>query len=155
MMKSPVLWSRRSQITGDTIIAYIDSGKVQKVVVPNDALIVSRSGPEKANLFNQVQGRTLIAFLVNEELDNAIVKPDAECIYYPTDESGAYIGASEAQSERMKIFFEKGDIHKILMEQEVKQKLSPFNKIDISTMRLSRFQWLEKLRPKSLFELFE
>jgi lipopolysaccharide export system protein LptA len=155
MMKSPVLWSRRSQITGDTIIAYIDSGKVQKVVVPNDALIVSRSGPEKANLFNQVQGRTLIAFLVNEELDNAIVKPDAECIYYPTDESGAYIGASEAQSERMKIFFEKGDIHKILMEQEVKQKLSPFNKIDISAMRLSRFQWLEKLRPKSLFELFE
>jgi hypothetical protein len=41
------------------------------------------------------------------------------------------------------------------MEQEVKQKLSPFNKIDISAMRLSRFQWLEKLRPKSLFELFE
>lgn len=155
MMKSPVLWSRRSQITGDTIIAYIDSGKVQKVVVPNDALIVSRSGPEKANLFNQVQGKTLIAYLVNEELDNATVKPDAESIYYPTDESGAYIGVSQSKSERMKIFFSKGDIDKLLLEQEIKQTLSPLNKIDIATMRLSRFQWLEELRPTSIAELFE
>lgn len=155
MMKSPVMWSRRSQITGDTIIAFIDSGKIDKIVVPNDALIVSRTGPEKADLYNQVQGRTLIAYMVNEELDNATVKPNAECIYYPTDEAGAYIGASEAKSERMKIFFSKGDIDKILMEQEVKQTLSPLDKITISTMRLSRFQWLEKLRPTSIAELFE
>lgn len=155
MMKSPVLWSRRSQITGDTIIAYIDSGKVQKVVVPNDALIVSRSGPEKADLYNQVQGKTLVAYLVNEELDNATVKPDAESIYYPTDESGAYIGVSQSQSERMKIFFAKGDIDKLLLEQEIKQTLSPLNKVDIPSMRLSRFQWLDALRPKSIAELFE
>jgi lipopolysaccharide export system protein LptA len=155
MMKSPVLWSRRSQITGDTIIAFIDSGKVQKVVVPNDALIVSRSGPEKANLFNQVQGKTLVAYLVNEELDHATVKPDAESIYYPTDESGAYIGVSQSKSERMKIFFSKGDIDKLLLEQEIKQTLSPLNKIDILSMRLSRFQWLEELRPTSIAELFE
>lgn len=155
MMKSPVLWSRRSQITGDTIIAYIDRGKVQKVVVPNEALIVSRSGPEKANLFNQVQGKTLVAYLVNEELDHATVKPDAESIYYPTDESGAYIGVSQSKSERMKIFFSKGDIDKLLLEQEIKQTLSPLQKIDIPTMRLSRFQWLEELRPTSIAELFE
>jgi lipopolysaccharide export system protein LptA len=155
MMKNPVVWSRRSQITGDTIIAYIDSGKISKIRVPNDALIVSRSGPERASLFNQIQGRTLIAFFVNEELDNAIVKPEAESIYYPTDESGAYIGASQSQSERMKIFFSQGEIEKILQEQEVKSTLSPLNKIDIPTMRLSRFQWLEELRPRSILELFQ
>lgn len=155
MMKSPILWSRNSQITGDTIIAFIDSGKVQKIVVPNDALIVSRTGPEQADLFNQVQGRTLTAYMVNEELDRAIVRPDAESIYYPTDEAGAYIGASRSTSERIKIFFAKGDISKLLLEQEVKETLSPFSKFEISTMRLSRFQWLEKQRPLSIAELFE
>jgi lipopolysaccharide export system protein LptA len=155
MMKNPAMWSRHSQITGDTIIAFIKDGKVDKIVVPNDALIVSRTGPEKANLYNQVQGRTLIAYMVNEELDHATVKPDAECIYYPTDETGAYIGASEAKSERMKIFFAQGEIDKILMEQEIKQTLSPLDKITISQMRLSRFQWLEKLRPTSIAELFD
>ncbi|MCC6185723.1 MAG: hypothetical protein IT256_01080, partial [Chitinophagaceae bacterium] len=155
MMKSPVLWSRRSQITGDTIIAYIDSGKVQKVRVPNDALIVSRSGPEQANLYNQIQGQTLTAYFVNEALNNALVKPDAESIYYPTDESGAYIGASQATSESMRIFFAEGEIEKIVQEQDVKSTLSPIRKIDIATMRLSRFQWLEEQRPLSIAELFE
>lgn len=155
LMKNPVLWSRKSQISGDTIIAFIQSGKVSKVVVPNDALIVSRSGPEQANLYNQVQGKTLIAYMVNEALDNAIVKPDAESIYYPTDDSGAYIGVSQSQSERMKIFFKEGKINKLLLEQEVKQTLSPLNKIDIPNMRLSRFKWLDEYRPKSIIELFE
>lgn len=155
MMKSPVLWSRKSQISGDTITAFVEDGKVQKVVVPNEALIISRSGPEQANLFNQVQGKTLIAYMVNNELDFAIVKPNAESIYYPTDESGAYIGASQSQSERMKVFFSKGDIKKLLLEQEVKQTFSPFSKIDIESMKLSRFKWLEQLRPRSVIELFE
>ena len=155
LMKNPVLWSRKSQISGDTIIAFIQSGKVSKVVVPNEALIVSRSGPEQANLFNQVQGRTLIAYMANEALDNAIVKPDAESIYYPTDDSGAYIGVSQSQSERMKIFFKEGKINKLLLEQEVKQTLSPLHKIDIPNMRLSRFKWLDEYRPKSIIELFE
>lgn len=155
MMKEPILWSRRSQITGDTIVAYIDSGKVRKVVVPHEALIVSRTGPEKANLFNQVQGRTLTAYLLNDELDYATVKPEAESIYYPTDESGAYIGASQSKSERMKIYFSKGEIDRLLLEQEIKQTLSPLQKINIGTTRLSRFKWLDHLRPLSIEELFE
>lgn len=155
MMKMPILWSRRSQITGDTIIAFIDSGKIQKVHVPNDALIVSRSGPEEANLFNQIQGRSLTAYIVNDELDHAVVRPDAESIYYPTDASGAYLGASQSKSERMNIYFSKGEIDKILLIQEIKQTLSPFSKIDINAMKLSRYQWLEIQRPRSIAELFE
>jgi lipopolysaccharide export system protein LptA len=155
MMKNPVLWSRKSQISGDTIIAHIKEGKVNKIRIPNAALIVSRSGPEQAQLYNQVQGKTLIAYLVNEALDNAIVKPDAESIYYPTDESGAYIGASQSQSERMKIFFKDGEISKLLLEQAIKQTLNPLDKIDIPSMKLSRFKWLENQRPKSIYELFE
>ncbi|MBL7712984.1 MAG: hypothetical protein JNL13_10980 [Chitinophagaceae bacterium] len=155
MMKTPILWSRKSQITGDTVIAFLKNGKVDKVVVPNEALIVSRTGPEKANLFSQVQGRTLIAYLVNEELDHAIVKPEAESIYYPTDESGAYIGGSQSKSEKMTVFFAHGDIEKLLLEQEVKTTMTPFSKMNIDAMKLSRFQWLEEQRPLSIEELFK
>lgn len=155
MMKNPVIWSRKSQISGDTIMAFIKDGKVNKIRIPNAALIVSRSGPEQAQLFNQVQGRTLIAYLVNEALDNAIIKPDAESIYYPTDESGAYIGVTQAQSERMKIFFKDGEINKLLLEQSIKETLNPLDKIDIPSMKLSRFKWLEDQRPKSIIALFE
>lgn len=155
MMKQPIIWSRGSQVTGDTIKAFIDSGKISKIVVPNEALIVSRSGPERAGLFNQIQGRTLTAYLANDELDFALVKPDAECIYFPTDEDGAYLGVSQSKSERMKVYFSKGEIDRIFQIQEVDGTLTPLRKVSLSTLRLSRFQWLDKLRPRKLSELFE
>lgn len=155
MMKQPIVWSRGSQITGDTIKAFIDSGKISKITVPNEALIVSRTGPERAGLYNQIQGRTLTAYLVNDELDFALVRPDAECIYFPTDESGAYLGVSQSKSERMKVYFSKGEIDRIFQIQEVDGTLTPLRKVNLNTLRLSRFQWLDKLRPKKLSELFE
>lgn len=155
MMGSPVAWFRKGQVTGDTILAYMDSGKVKKIYIPNNALLISQSGPDKAQMYDQVQGKTLTAFLVNNAIDRAIVWPNAECIYYTKDEAGAYLGVDQAQSERMKVFFKKEGMDRILFEQEVKHTLSPLTKVNISEMKLSRFQWLDTLRPKKLSELFE
>lgn len=155
MMKNPVVWTRKSQLTGDMIIAYMDSGKVRKIYIPENALLVSQSGPPKAQLYDQVQGKTLTANLINNALTDAVIKPNAESIFYPTDDSGAYIGASQAQSERMKAFFNERKIDKILLEQEVRQTLTPMKQVDIPNMRLSRFKWLDSLRPRSIYELFE
>jgi lipopolysaccharide export system protein LptA len=155
MMKDPVMWARRSQISGDTIIAYLDSGKIKRVFIPNNALLVSQTGPEKAALFNQVQGKTITGNLQNNALTDALVRPNAETIYFPTDESQAYIGVDEAQSDRMRAFFGDGKITRILMEQQVKQTLTPLEQADLPSMRLSRFKWLEPQRPKSIGELFE
>ncbi len=155
MMKIPIVWTRKSQLTGDIILAYMDSGKVKKVFIPENALMVSQTGPDKAKLFNQIQGKTLTANLINNALTDALVKPNAESIFFPTDESGAYIGASEAQSERMKAFFKDNKIDKILLEQEIKQTMTPLEKADLPNLHLSRFKWLNDYRPKSLLELFE
>lgn len=155
MMKEPVIWARKSQISGDTIIAYLDSGKVRRVFVPNNAFLASQTGPDQAKLFNQIQGKTMTGNLKNNALTDALVKPNAEAIYFPTDDDQAYIGADEAQSERMSAFFADGKITRILMEQQVKQILTPLEQADLPGLHLSRFKWLENLRPKSILELFE
>ncbi len=154
MMGAPVAWSRESQITGDTLLLYMDSSQVRRLFVPGNALLVSRSGPPKANLFDQVQGKTLNAFFKNNQVDHMVVFPAAECIYYAKDEHGAYLGVNQASSERMKVFFKDNKIKRIIFEQEVKQKMSPLNKVSLPGMRLSRFQWLEERRPASKEALF-
>jgi hypothetical protein len=55
----------------------------------------------------------------------------------------------------MKVYFRDSKIHRIIFEQEIKQKMTPLDKAVLSTMRLSRFQWLEEKRPKSKAELFK
>lgn len=155
MMYSPVVWSRKSQITGDTIILRMDSSKLRNIYIPNNATIVSQSGPDKAKMYDQVQGKTLFGAFENNELTHVVVKPNAECIYYSKDDYGAYLGVNQAQSERMRIFFDDRAISRIVFEQDVHQSLTPLDKADIPALRLSRFKWLADKRPQSKEELFK
>ncbi len=154
LMYDPVAWSRESQVTGDTLLLQNDSGRLKSLYIPANAFVVSRSGPEKAQLYNQVQGKTLRGFFTNNVLTHIVVRPSAESIYYPTDDSGAYLGVNQAESERMTVYFEDQKIHRIYLEQEPKQKMTPMTQADFSAMRLSRFRWRAAERPRSVEELF-
>lgn len=155
MMYNPVSWSRNSQITGDTILMQLDSASLKKLYVPNNALIVSQSGPEKANMFDQVQGRTLTAYFNKKNITRMIVQPNAECIFYNKDDAGAYLGVSQANSVRMLIYFNDEKVNKIKFEQDMHQTMTPLDKADITGMKLSRFIWRRDERPKSKEELFK
>lgn len=155
MIKDPVAWFRQSQVTGDTILAFLENNKVKKVFIPNNALLIQQSGPAKAQMFDQIQGKTLTANFVNDKMDNAIVFPNAECIYFSKDEVGAYLGVVQGQSERMRVTFKDEEVNNVYFEQDPKHTMSPLTKVNISETRLSRFQWLDAKRPKSLSELFE
>jgi len=155
MMYDPIAWSRNSQITGDTIRLHMDSGKLKKLYVPNNAFVVSQSGPAKAQLFDQVQGKTLTANFVDNEIDNMLVKPNAESIYYSKDDDSAYVGVEQAQGEKMIVLFSGQAISKIKYDQDVKVIMTPLEQADLPTMRLSRFRWLIDKRPKSREELFQ
>jgi lipopolysaccharide export system protein LptA len=155
MIYDPILWSRKSQITGDTILLYTDSSKLKKLYVPDKAFVVSQSGPDKAKLYDQVQGKTLTGYFEDNAIREVIVKPNAEAIQYSKDDNDAYIGVNQASSVRMKVLFKEQQIEYIYFEQDVKQKMTPLDKADLPNMKLSRFRWLEDKRPKSLKEIFE
>ena len=155
LMKDPVAWSRQSQITGDTLLMQNDSGTIRRVFVPNNAFVASRTGPVKAAIFDQVQGKTLTGYFQNGEMTHIVVWPEAESIYYPKDDSGAYLGVNKATSERMTVLFGDGDLQTILLESDVKQKMMPLTGVNLSEMRLPRFIWREKERPLSVEEIFK
>jgi lipopolysaccharide export system protein LptA len=155
LLYQPVAWSRNAQITGDTILLYIADNKLSKLFVPNNALVVSQSGPEKAQLFDQVQGNMLWGYFQNNNIKELIVYPNAESIYFSKDDAGAYLGVDVSQSERMKVIFADKEIDKIIQYHDVHHKMIPMKEALNNSYRLSRFQWLINERPKSIKELFE
>jgi hypothetical protein len=106
-------------------------------------------------MYDQVQGKTLTGYFENNAIREMIVYPAAEAIYYSKDDDGAYLGVNQTQSERMKVFFENEQMSKIVLEQEVKQTMTPMQQVNVPATRLSRFQWLIAKRPKSIQELFD
>ncbi|MCW3121576.1 MAG: hypothetical protein JWQ38_1068 [Flavipsychrobacter sp.] len=155
MINDPIAWAHSSQITGDTILMILDSNALKSVYVPNNALVISQSGPEKAELFDQVQGKTLTAYFKGNAITHMLVEPDAEFIYYAKDEHDAYMGVDQGSSVRMLIYFEDQKISNLKLHQDVHQVNTPMDKLDIPNTRLSRFKWMPELRPKTKEELFD
>lgn len=152
MYVDPVLWSRGSQITGEVIFMLLDSHKLRELIVPEKAILISRSGPETAGMFDQIQGETIRAFLTNNQIDSLIAEPQASSIYYAKDDSDAYLGCTEAEAERIEITFEAEEIKKIYYRVNVTQTMTPMTQVQPGEKRLSRFTWREDERLKNLEE---
>lgn len=150
MFKDPVLWPRNSQLKGDVILMQMDSSKLKEIFVPRNAIMASRSGPEQADMFDQIQGNAIKGFLRNNKMDSLIAWPNASSIYFITQDDGAYVGSSEAKSEKIEVLFENDKIRRIYYRTDVTQKTTPMKDVTPSTLRLSRFLWREKERPKTL-----
>jgi len=155
MMYNPIVWAHRSQITGDTILLQLDSSQLRRMYVPANAIVISQSGPEKAHLFDQVQGKTLTAYFSNNTITRMLVYPSAQCIYYTKDAKDAYIGVDESTSTRMRIYFSDQKIQTIKFEQEPHHTMTPMIQADLPNMKLSKFKWLIDQRPKTKEELFK
>ena len=155
MINDPIAWAHNSQITGDTILMLLDSNALKTVYVPNNALVISQSGPPKAELFDQVQGKTLTAYFKGNAITHMLVEPDAEFIYYAKDEHDAYMGVDQGSSVKMLIYFEDQKISNLKLHHDVHQVNTPMDKLDIPNTRLSRFKWMPELRPKTKEELFD
>jgi hypothetical protein len=123
--------------------------------VPKNAIMVNRSGPEKAGMFDQIQGNSIRGYLTNNKLDSMIAEPNASSIYFIKDEDSAYVGSSEAKSERIEALFEHEEISYIYYRKDVEQKTTPMKDVTPSSLHLSRFSWQEKERPKTLAEFLD
>ena len=91
LFKDPAVWSRESQITGDTIYLFTHAKQAKRLYVFENALSIQKVG---ADYYNQVKGRTLNAFFIDGELEHVRAKGNSESIYYGQDDSSKFIGST-------------------------------------------------------------
>ncbi len=155
MYVDPVLWPNKSQISGDVILIQLENGEFKELEVPRNAIMITRSGPEQAQFYDQIQGNTIKGYFKESNLDSLIAEPNAASIYYITDEEEAYVGTSQATAERIEILFENEEIHSIKYRKDVDQLMTPIPDVNPQEMKLSRFKWREEERPKDLASFLE
>jgi hypothetical protein len=146
------VWSKGSQITGDTIYLYTRNKKADRIKVFENSFLINELQP---GIYNQVKSTRLDAFFVNGALDSARAKGSAESIYFLQDEDSAYSGINQTTSDIVDVFFKENQLSKVVLRSSVKGTLWPIKQKQPSEMRLPNFQWLETRRPKTKYELFE
>jgi lipopolysaccharide export system protein LptA len=152
LFQDPVVWSRKSQITGDTIYLFTKNKKADRIRVFENSFLVNMLDPE---VFNQVKSSRMDGYFKDGDIDSVRANGFAECIYYIQDDDSAYTGINETKSDRLDIYFRNKELSKVVFRSDVTGTVWPIRQKDPRDMRLPNFRWLDDRRPKTKYELFE
>jgi hypothetical protein len=146
----PVLWVDSVQFIADTIRATMQDGKINRVSLRQNSLIVST---DEEVYFNQIKGMNMLAFFNENKIQNLDIKSNGKAIYYAKDDQQRYMGVNDVNCTDMNMYFSDNKIVRIKFTVEPKSVLYPMGMTDHNALRLKEFKWLEADRPKSKFEI--
>lgn len=152
LFDNPVVWSRKSQILGDTIYLFTKNKKADRIKVFENSFVINESQP---GVYNQVKATRMDGFFKDGTIDTIGAQGNAETLYFIQDDDSAYTGVNQTTSDDMDVYFDKGSLNKVVFRRAVKGTLTPISQKDPAAARLERFEWLERRRPKTKYELFE
>jgi len=151
MFEQPVLWTGKNQLSADQIVIHTENQAAKQVDFLNSAFIIQEDTVE---VYNQVKGKNLYAYMVNGELDKAEVKKNCQTVYYVKEEAD-YTGIYNTESVDINVYFENGNnIKTITFVGTPKTVLYPINQAEETNKILKGFNWQDAIRPKTKNDVF-
>lgn len=152
MLGNPVLWTEENQMTADTIHVLSGEESVQELYLLNNAFIISQD--TLGTGYNQIKGRDLTGFFIENELYRVDVLGNAETLYYIREEDGSLTGVNKATSSNMSIRFREKQIKEIAYFEKPVAVLHPEGELPAEELILKDFRWLSDRRPMKRADIF-
>lgn len=152
LFQNPVAWSRQSQITGDTIYLHTRNRKPHYIKAFENSFMVNEV---QQGVYNQIKSTRMDGYFKDGVLDSVRARGLAESVYFIQDEDSAFSSINQTSSDALDIYFQAGDLFKVVLRSSVEGTLHPVRQKNPSEMRLNNFRWLDDRRPKTKYELFE
>lgn len=150
--KNPVIWAQGSQATGDTVLLFTLNRKPKKFEIMENAFLINHV---ELDVYNQVKSTRMDGWFIDGNIDSVRAAGNAKNIYFMQDSDSSYSGINESTSDILDVYFKNKEIFKIAPRREVSGTIWPIREKQPAAMRLTGFSWLEEIRPKSKFEMFE
>lgn len=147
----PVLWSDENQLTAEYFELKMHDGKAEKLEMINSAFIITQEDSVK---FNQIKGKNMTGYFVENQLSVVDVREDGETVYYAKEDKGGYIGVNKALSTDIRIYLGNKAVNKITFLKNPKATLYPLEQVKSEELILSGFNWRYAIRPMSKEEIF-
>jgi lipopolysaccharide export system protein LptA len=148
---TPVLWTEKTQLTANYIKAYIKNRRIDKMDMNSLAFIISQV--DSAH-FDQIKGRNMTAFFLNNELYKMIVKGNGQSIYFPV-EDGEIQGTDKNESSDIVIFFKNRTLNRITYITSVNGVMYPPDELSGADLLLKDFKWHSDKRPLKWTDIFK
>lgn len=141
MIGTPVLWSAEQQVTGEVIYVKMSEDKLQSFHVPSLGIMIALNKPEEAHFYNQLQAQDIKGYFKENSLDRLEAEGNAASIYYLVDDDEAYVGVSQATSDKIEVFMVDQEIDVIKYLGPTDQVMQPLHLANTAEKKLERFNW--------------
>jgi lipopolysaccharide export system protein LptA len=148
---NPIVWASGSQVTGDTIYLYTKNKKADRLYVFENGLVINEAGKGS---YNQIKGNRLFGYFTDGAIDYVRARGNAESVYYVKDDDQYFVGINKATGDIIDMRFKNKELNRVVFISDVKGTMYPINQIPEEEKTLRNFQWHEKIRPKTKYELF-
>ncbi|UYZ65147.1 OstA-like protein [Hymenobacter weizhouensis] len=140
----PVLWNERNQLTADSMEIQQRRGKIDQMRLYGNAFI---AGQDTLLNFNQVKGRTMVAYFRESAIKKVDVLGNAESLYYALEGDTAVSGLNKAVAATMALRFDQRKLQTITFRTNPDASFIPPHELTPADQKLKGFQWREKERP--------
>ena len=150
LYKMPVMWSDKNQLSAEEMSLEISNGKIRKMELRNTAFLSSEEDSAK---YNQIKGKVIRGYFVNNDLDRIRVEGNGQTIYFARDKN-TLIGVNKAECSDILITIKDNEIQKITFITKPEATLYPLKDLAPKDLLLDNFVWRGKERPLQRKDIF-
>lgn len=150
---NPLLWSKDNQISGEKVNIKLFEGRIDRMIITKKAMIISEAAPES---YNQIKGRNLVGYFVENKLRKIAVNGNGQTIYFPLDDSEEkkVLGVNRADCSDVNIYVNDSVIERIVLINKPSGGLHPMSKANPDDLFLEGFFWNSVNRPEKRQDIF-
>ena len=142
LIGSPILWSGKSQMTGDHIqlLANTQTERLDSLRVFDNAFLIEKDTLGEG--YNQVKGKTLKGKFKENKLNNVNLYQNTEVIYYVYDDQNNPAGINKSKCSQIRVDFATNQqIETVIFYKDVDGGIYPEDKINKEELRFPNFNW--------------
>jgi lipopolysaccharide export system protein LptA len=152
MFKNPILWSNKSQITGDVInlINDVETNAMDSLKVLQNAFIIDKDSIG----FNQIKGRNLLGKFMENDLRFVHIVGNSEVIHYVRNEQNELIGIEKTNCSEIHFVLKDGRIESSKFINQPDGQTYPPSQLPENARKLRGFLWREAEKPLTKNDIF-
>ena len=152
MYTMPVLWAENSQLTSDSIYFFMSDNKIDSMILYGNGFIISN---DTTDTYNQVKGRLVTAYFIENEIHKIVVKGNAESLYYIRDDDDELIGIDKAVAAMLYIIVENNEFKSVTYINGASAVTYPEEEIAKPDLKLKGFKLQTDRKPQCKEDIFK
>lgn len=155
---SPIVWSEAAELKGKFMDVDLDDSTIYKINIYNGANILMEVAVD--SFYNQIAGKTIVAYFKENDLFKAIVNGNAQTIFFPEEETETdttvirkRMGMNRLYASQLVIYIDSNEITGITYQDQPDGVFYPIDKLNKDEQFIPNFSWKNALRPRSLEEI--